>query len=225
MGHKNKSRGVRSCAVGKGNRTMRGMKLAEKSPKREICDHLNGAVGSIRGHFWLELADGTIIDPMFEVYDAIKYMKGLEGEALYRPASEEIQRSMTMKHILPVMKKILVKSGAKEEFKRIQEVIKSREKKDEKDEARNEMSPLDASCYRGGYCHINSTINKYIYGKDSKIVYGDMGWKIKGTDEIFWEYEDAWNGKYDDRLCPYDMIKRLKKNRYYMNMIMADFKY
>jgi len=176
----------------------------------EIADHLCGTVGSIRGHFWVELADGTVLDPYFETYDAIKYMKDLEGDVIRRPANTDIQRSMTINHCLPIMKQLRDES-LKSHFDDLRETIKMGDR-------------VSDDSFKGGYCHANSVINKIIYGKDAKIIYGDMGWKFRGSDEIFWEFEDAWDGKHDTRINPIKMLKRLEKHPRYRELIMGNFK-
>ena len=178
-------------------------------PIDEIADHLCGVVGAIRGHFWVELADGTVIDPYFEQYDAIKYMKDLEGDVLRRPVGQDIQRSMMIKHILPIMKQ-LKSPDFRCHFEGLRSLV--------------EMGDtLDDNNFRGGYCHANSVINKFVYGKDAKIVYGDMGWKLKGKNEIFWEFEDGWDGKHDTRINPIEMLRRLNSHKKYRNIIMENF--
>jgi len=167
----------------------------------ELRDLFNGKIGSIRGHFWVELEDGTIIDPNFEVYDAIKYMKNLEGDIIYRECDSEIQKEMIREHILPYM----VCALEMDEIKII---------KDKGDNV------IDIKFVEGN-CHINSIVNKIRYGKSARICYGDMGWAFMGQpNKIFYEYEHGWDGKHDDRCDIMEMIKRLQARPEMLKLIL-----
>lgn len=173
-----------------------------------LCDMLNGTIGSIRGHFWVELDDGTIIDPDFEVYDAIKYMKNLEGDRIYRECDSETQKDMIGMWVLPNMTRML--KNYKDNVKKLTSFTKDAE-----------FEGLSTDSYEAGYCHINAMVNKIIYGKSARICYGDMGWAFMGQpNKIFYEYEHGWDGKHDDRLDMMKIIKRLQARPDMMKLLM-----
>ncbi len=173
-----------------------------------LCDMLNGTIGSIRGHFWVELDDGTIIDPDFEVYDAIKYMKNLEGDRIYRECDSETQKDMIGMWVLPNMTRMLKKY--KDNVKELTSFTKNAD-----------FEGLSIDSYEAGYCHINAMVNKIIYGKSARICYGDMGWAFMGKpNKIFYEYEHGWDGKHDDRLDMMKIIKRLQARPDMMKLLM-----
>ena len=177
----------------------------------DMCDVLNGQMGSITGHFWVELEDGTIIDPDFEVYDAIKYMKNLEGDKIYRECDSEIQKERIRSCIIPYMSKLF--RDYKDEVKRLRSYTKLAE-----------FEGVSNDCYERGQCHINAMINKVIYGKTARICYGDMGWAFKGKpNEIFYEYEHGWDGKHDDRCDIMKMMERLQKRPDMAFLVMNGF--
>lgn len=162
----------------------------------------------IKGHFWVELADGRKIDPYFKYYDALKYMKNLRGENIYRECDTNIQRENIKETIIPYMIAI-----RKSDDEYVQKLLKK---------IANEGDNIDMNSikYAPGCCHINAIINKMIYGKDAKIVYGDLGWKKYGSDEIYYEYDHHWDGEDDD----YDIVastKRLMKRPDYFKLIMT----
>ena len=183
--------------------------IMSKISREAVGDILNGKVGSIRGHFWVKLEDGTIIDPYFtDYYYAIKYMKNLEGDRVYRECDKEIQRQEITRVILPYMKMVM----ADEDFKKLREI---------KLDKNIENPPLTEDSYAEGYCHLNAIANKIILGAGrGKIVYGDMGWKMRDSDEIFYEYEHGWDGKHDTRIDPMEMVRRLIEKPNMMKMLM-----
>ncbi len=169
--------------------------------EKMMYDLLNGTVGSIKGHFWIKLEDGRIIDPYFEVYDAIKYMKNLEGDPVYRECNSQIQKEMIREHILPSM----VQALKMDEIKEIKGC--------------GDMS-MDIK-FVEGYCHINTIINKIRYGNSARICYGDFGWAIQGKpNKIFYEYEHGWDGKCDDRVEMNEMMNRLMKRPDMLKLIL-----
>ena len=175
----------------------------------EVCDMLNGEIGSIRGHFWVELEDGTIIDPDFEVYDAIKYMKNLEGDKIYRECDSEIQKQTIRSCIIPYMS-LLSKELGLDEIKKIRSYTKLAE-----------FEGVSDDSFKAGQCHLNAMINKVVYGKTARICYGDMGWAFKEKpNEIFYEFEHGWNGKHDDRCDMMKMMERLQKRPDMFNLLM-----
>lgn len=173
-----------------------------------MCDLFNGKIGSIRGHFWVELEDGTIIDPHFEVYDAIKYMKNLEGDRIYRECDSEIQKDMIRRSVLKPMTLLL--RDYKDDVKRLTSYTKDAE-----------FEGLSNDSYENGYCHMNAMINKIIYGKTARICYGDMGWAFMGQpNKIFYEYEHGWDGKHDNRCDIMEIMERLQKRPDMLKLLM-----
>lgn len=183
--------------------------------KANLCDLFNGTIGSIRGHFWVELDDGTIIDPHFDVYDAIKYMKNLEGDRIYRECDSEIQKERIRKCVLPNMIQLLRNPHYKDDLKRLTSYTKDAE-----------FEGLSADSYEAGYCHMNAMVNKIIYGKSARICYGDMGWAFMGQpNKIFYEYEHGWDGKHDDRCDIMEIMERLQKRPDLLKLIMKSHKF
>ena len=168
----------------------------------------NKSAGSIKGHFWVELADGRKIDPYFKYYDALKYMKNLYGENIYRACDMDTQRENIRKTIIPYM--IAIRKTDNEYVQQLLKQIADG----------GDNLDLNSIKYEAGNCHVNAIINKMIYGKDAKIVYGDLGWKKYGSDEIYYEYDHHWDGEDDD----YDIVastKRLMKRPDYFKLIMG----
>ena len=171
--------------------------------------------GTIKGHYWVELTDGRKIDPHFKYYDALKYSKNLVGKNIYRECDMDTQRENIRNTILPYM--MAITKSKDEDVKMMIKRIK---------DAGANMDRKTIN-YEVGCCHINAIINKMIYGKDARIVYGDLGWKRAGTNEIYYEYEDGWDGELDYGGGGYDMeymIQRLIKKPEYLRLIMGKHK-
>tara|TARA_R110000868_G_scaffold2565_2_gene18424 strand:+ start:3494 stop:3871 length:378 start_codon:yes stop_codon:yes gene_type:complete len=110
------------------------------------------------GHFWVN-QEGTIIDPYFKSYDFVKRVNNLEGERIYLPASPLIQA---------VMKKIYIEP----KIEIVKKLINSRK--------------LSLTERRPDCCPLNSVLEWFMNG--GEIVFGSLGWKIKNSEEIWWEY-------------------------------------
>jgi len=172
----------------------------------------NKNTGDIKGHFWVELADGRKIDPYFKYYDALKWAKNLGGENIYRELDMDTQRENINKTIIPYM--IAIRKSKNEYVKQLIKAIADQ----------GECVDKTTLKFEPGCCHINAIINKMIYGKDARIVYGDLGWKKNGTNKIYYEYEHAWNSGESAGYDVEDMIKRLILRPDYFKLIMGTHK-
>tara|TARA_E500000318_G_scaffold24124_1_gene24318 strand:+ start:3669 stop:4136 length:468 start_codon:yes stop_codon:yes gene_type:complete len=128
----------------------------------------------INGHFWIENDMGEVIyDPVFPEHTALCRIRRADiRKPQYRPASKERQREMIVKWVLPTM----AKKDAKEMAKVIQ--------------------PGQFAVYQA--CHANAAMWK-MSGGEGKIVYGDMGWALKKSKGVWWEWQDEWDGKTDSK--------------------------
>ena len=168
---------------------------------------MNERSGTIKGHFWVELADGRKIDPYFKYYDALKHIKSLGGENKYRACDMDIQREEINKTIIPYMIAIRkIDDGDTERY--LKQIANQGDNMD-----------MNSIKYEAGCCHINAIINKIIYGKDAKIVYGDLGWKKNGSDKIYYEYEHHWDGKVAE-ISTEKVLERLLIRPDYFKLIM-----
>tara|TARA_Y100000996_G_scaffold228521_1_gene179779 strand:- start:400 stop:933 length:534 start_codon:yes stop_codon:yes gene_type:complete len=109
-------------------------------------------------HFWVE-KDGLIVDPYFPEYDVIKQVKNLVGKRIYKPQTD-------FSIILPQIK---------EQMFLIKELGWTAEK-----------YQTDDYTPSFGLNPVNALNNKHIHG--GKIVVGSMGWKLRNSSQICWEY-------------------------------------
>ena len=115
------------------------------------------------GHFWV-VRDGKVIDPYFKEYDAVKRLFGCNGEQVFLPASDAIQKVMLKKIITPIVKQIrsLKENGGDAA---VAEVLTEPE-------------------YRR--CAGNALIEAYKNG--GRVVFGSMGWKRNNNKGIHYEF-------------------------------------
>ncbi|QIG59356.1 hypothetical protein [Dishui Lake virophage 2] len=124
-------------------------------------------VDGFDGHFWV-VRDGAIIDPHFQQYDKIKRLNDLEGDAIYCPAPAEVQEEFIN----------ALKGQYTRAFGSLENFTKEARQLGWRPEANMcEKNALDEWVRNGG-----------------EIVFGSMGWKEKGSNEIWWEYGgDDWD--------------------------------
>jgi len=118
----------------------------------------------IDAHAWVELENGTIIDPYFEHYSMVKMIRNLKGEPQYSKFSNDDMVLQKCKDI--------TKEG-------VRQYIKFSLAKNSNNPFWNDWED------RKNHCFINAYVNQKKYG--GKIVYGKMGWEDSKGD-IFWEY-------------------------------------
>lgn len=124
----------------------------------------------IKGHFWI-VRDGKIIDPHFKEYDDIKKFWNCEGRPQYRLESKEVRRKVKNQFI-------------KEKKKILKLIVDNPDKTD-----------WETLCDTGvvfGRCAWNVIYEQYLRG--GQIAYGDMGWRIKNSNEIHYEFEHNYEG-------------------------------
>eukprot|EP01051_Picozoa_sp_SAG22_P025403 SAG22_NODE_7509_length_732_cov_2.515008_1_plen_159_part_00 len=150
-------------------------KLCSVKPRRCLCVRQFGSstmkCGRHAFHYWIVDDDGNIIDPMFEEYEIMKKLFGLEGPPVYHEWS---------------IKNQLIK-------------IKEQNKKDKKcyrENAQRVGQPIDVIKRRAmeqfrnkpefGKCNINAMSIKDAH-PTYKIKIGNMGWGNK-EGRIWWQY-------------------------------------
>jgi hypothetical protein len=116
------------------------------------------------GHFWI-VRDGEIIDPYFKDYDMVKVINNLEGDRIYLPAGELIQKVMKKKYIDKV---IDLSNSVENSF---------------------EKKMFDLRMKKGvmvNNCNFNAVWEQMKNG--GEIVFGSMGWKRKNGKGIHYEF-------------------------------------
>ena len=101
-------------------------------------------------HAWLELPNGTIIDPHFQYYDTIADCRGVAHEKHYQPANQMVQACI---------------GKALEAW--LQGII----------EAYGGIGKVPMKC---GFCFLNAFVLQQIRFPNAKMVIGSMGFGKKG---------------------------------------------
>ena len=119
---------------------------------------------STDGHWWVELADGTIIDPEFKEYERIKQIRKLTHEKCYLPASPIIQ------------------------------AVFLRRQKEKCEAVEWNFADMKKNHWRPKFlcCDVNSWYFFLKHKEEgAKLVFGSFGWREKGSDKIWYEYGGA----------------------------------
>jgi len=115
-------------------------------------------------HAWIVDNEDNIFDPHFSIYDYIKEVNNCEGERCYEPLSPEKQKEMFHKFMTQATnmfgKNFCTKTFLYKFY----------------------TNPRPTMCF------VNSLAFKKCSKRNCKIVIGKMGWRKKGSNEIFWEY-------------------------------------
>jgi hypothetical protein len=115
-------------------------------------------------HAWIEDDEDNLIDPYFFEYDLKKIINNCEGACCYKPLSPEKQKEIMDKSIS--LARSIYGNKVDERF-----FLYKFYKK-----------PTYNNCF------LNCLAYKKYSKKNCRIVIGKMGWRKKGSKEIFWEY-------------------------------------
>lgn len=112
-------------------------------------------------HFWVE-RDGKIIDPMFKEYEEIKKIRNLSDEIVYKPITDK-------KLIYKYVKEF---HNGWDHLGRSHEIFEWASK--------GGLFPMFGECYWNSLNEIKKN--------GGKLKVGSMGWRIKNSKEVFYEY-------------------------------------
>ena len=114
----------------------------------------------IDGHFWFVHEDGTIEDPWFGWYDYVIKVNGLDrNKQHYLPADDITQQLAT---------RFYEKALPEPAYQIVKKHFKGKPQK--------------------GYCYVNVRLALEKNKGKGKIVFGSMGWTIKDTTKIHYEF-------------------------------------
>tara|TARA_R110000868_G_scaffold394911_1_gene666380 strand:+ start:115 stop:501 length:387 start_codon:yes stop_codon:yes gene_type:complete len=120
-------------------------------------------------HCWVEDSTGKIIDPDFMEYQIVKNIRDLEGEKQYKKLTGEAYKTMAGD----------ITAACK--------TVKKQIKASNKGMTNEYFWELFTDHPRSGFCMLNA-MGQVKKDPTLKFCIGSMGWKKKGSQEIFWEF-------------------------------------